>query len=300
MHFDTGIFHRPEDSSFITALFPHFSDTLYASADVYISIRAREQISKTVDCLANHRITPDRRSCMVNWMIEVLSQYEASLQTFFRAVKIMDKFFQLSPKSISSSKLHIIGVTCMFIASKFEDTDPLRLAIVREEIGHGKFSKEAIKKMERKIVRALEFDVAVPNCNEVFGYLSEIVEVQPAVKRTAEMILVLLQIYYNMQLLPSQEAVAAFIIAAKSLRQDDDVIKRILLVSGYSEDEVVGLADSIFRELLLFPDHYGNCQNAMRFFQFNLILRVPGPLFEFWDADLSRNQEQLLGLFNNN
>ena len=48
----------------------------------------------------------------------------------------MDRFLKLSSRTIQVSDLHIIGVTSMFIASKFEDIHPLKMKIVYEKIGH--------------------------------------------------------------------------------------------------------------------------------------------------------------------
>ncbi len=41
--------------------------------------------------------------------------------------------------------MHILGVTAMFIASKFEDVHPLKMKMVHEKIAHKKLSIEKIK-----------------------------------------------------------------------------------------------------------------------------------------------------------
>lgn len=57
---------------------------------------------------------------MVDWMIEVLSSYKMTEETFFRSVKYMDIFFKKATKKLEVSDLHIIGVASMFMASKYE------------------------------------------------------------------------------------------------------------------------------------------------------------------------------------
>lgn len=65
--------------------------------------------------------------------------------------------------------LHKIGITCMFIASKFEDIIPLYLITVTERIAHGRISKQEIIDMEREICAALDFKLAaVPT---IFDFL---------------------------------------------------------------------------------------------------------------------------------
>lgn len=58
---------------------------------------------------------------MVDWMIEVLTNFKCDNQTFFLAVSLLDRFFRFSPYPVEICDLHIMGVTAMFIASKFED-----------------------------------------------------------------------------------------------------------------------------------------------------------------------------------
>ena len=77
---------------------------------------------------------------MVDWMIEVLTNFKCDDQTFFLAVSLMDRYFKNCAHQKSIEELHPIGVTAMFIASKFEDVVPLRMRLVVEKIGHGKIS----------------------------------------------------------------------------------------------------------------------------------------------------------------
>lgn len=44
--------------------------------------------------------------------------------------------------------MHLIGVTCMFIACKFEEIYPVKLQVVHEKIAHKKLSKDDIREKE--------------------------------------------------------------------------------------------------------------------------------------------------------
>ena len=61
---------------------------------------------------------------MVDWMIEVLTNFKCDDQTFFLAVSLLDRYFKLKPETREVGDLHILGVTCMFMASKYEDIYP--------------------------------------------------------------------------------------------------------------------------------------------------------------------------------
>ena len=73
---------------------------------------------------------------MIDWMVEVLTIFKCEDQTFFLSVALMDRYLKQVSHSIQVADLHIIGVTSMFIASKFEDIHPLKMKIVYEKIGH--------------------------------------------------------------------------------------------------------------------------------------------------------------------
>jgi hypothetical protein len=73
---------------------------------------------------------------MIDWMIEVLTNFKCDDQTFFLAVSLLDRYFKESTDEKLLSELHITGVTCMFVASKFEDIYPLKMKTVYEKIAH--------------------------------------------------------------------------------------------------------------------------------------------------------------------
>ena len=94
--------------------------------------------------LSRHGITEVGRARMADWLYEVLRTFKMSEQTFFLSVQFMDRYIALTSRTLNLSQLHIIGITCMFIASKYEDITPLFMATVVKRIGHNRFSKDAI------------------------------------------------------------------------------------------------------------------------------------------------------------
>lgn len=75
---------------------------------------------------------------MIDWMIEVLTNFKCDDQTFFIAVSLLDRYFKGCKQRKQVGDLHITGVTCMFVASKFEDIFPLKMKTVYEKIAHQK------------------------------------------------------------------------------------------------------------------------------------------------------------------
>ena len=83
------------------------------------------------------------RETLVNWLLQVHLRYHMLPETLWIAINIVDRF--LSKRVVSIAKLQLVGVTAMFIASKYEEI----LAPSIEEFGlmtESGFTKEEIMK----------------------------------------------------------------------------------------------------------------------------------------------------------
>ena len=94
---------------------------------------------------------------MIDWMIEVLSSYKMSEDTFFRSVKLMDCFLKKSRKAQEVKDLHLIGVASMFSACKYEEIYPIKLDTMFDRIARKKFKKADILNKESEILQDLNF-----------------------------------------------------------------------------------------------------------------------------------------------
>jgi hypothetical protein len=56
----------------------------------------RDKKEERVDFLKNHEVSGKIRAKMVDWMIEVLSSYKCQDQSLFKAVQLMDRFYEKS------------------------------------------------------------------------------------------------------------------------------------------------------------------------------------------------------------
>jgi hypothetical protein len=115
-------------------------------------------------------VTASLRARMVDWMIEVLTNFKCDDQTFFLAVSLLDRFFKLKQETREISDLHLIGVTSMFIASKYEDIYPLKMKMVYEKIAHKKLSIEKIKSLEMDILKTIKYRIPAPTSLDFLKY----------------------------------------------------------------------------------------------------------------------------------
>ena len=90
-------------------------------------------------------------------MIEVLSSFTCTQNTFFVSIDIMDSFLTKTNKCFEVKDIHIIGVTSMLLASKMEEIIPFKVSTVVEKMTHGKMTKKSIVDMENEILQTLGF-----------------------------------------------------------------------------------------------------------------------------------------------
>jgi hypothetical protein len=100
------------------------------------------------------------RGILVDWLIEVHNRFHLLPETLFLAVNIIDRF--LSRKVVRLDRLQLIGVTGMFIASKYEEVLSPPVASFRHVADDG-FSEAEILSAERWVLGTLDYDLSYPN-----------------------------------------------------------------------------------------------------------------------------------------
>ena len=111
--------------------------------------------------LEKHNISPYIRTKMIDWMIEVLSVFDSSDETFFLSVNVFDLFLYKAKSVYRNDQVHLIGMAAMFIASKFQEIWPITLNNFVHKIGHEQFTPKEIKDMECAILKVLDLDCLV-------------------------------------------------------------------------------------------------------------------------------------------
>eukprot|EP01016_Furgasonia_blochmanni_P045574 TRINITY_DN6448_c0_g1_i16.p1 TRINITY_DN6448_c0_g1~~TRINITY_DN6448_c0_g1_i16.p1 ORF type:complete len:592 (-),score=159.20 TRINITY_DN6448_c0_g1_i16:147-1862(-) len=118
------------------------------------------------DAYAKTSITPALRAKMLDWMMEVFGNYPSTTTnyTYFLSMHLLDMFCKkCKSRRLRDSDVHLLGVVCMFMASKYEDVYHITLNDFVERVAHKKFSAEQIKEREWEILRALNFNVGIPS-----------------------------------------------------------------------------------------------------------------------------------------
>ncbi|KAJ0090926.1 hypothetical protein Patl1_12827 [Pistacia atlantica] len=95
--------------------------SLYAP-DIYNRTRVKELDQRpTTTYMENLQqdITSNMRGILIDWLVEVSEEYKLVPDTLYLTVNLIDRF--LSQNYIQKQRLQLLGVTCMLIASKYEE-----------------------------------------------------------------------------------------------------------------------------------------------------------------------------------
>ena len=100
------------------------------------------------------------RAELVDWLIEVHVKFRLLPETLFLAVNILDRF--LSSKVVPLQQLQLVGVTAMFIASKYEEVLSPHVGNF-VSIAQDEFKIEDVLRAERYTLSTLQYDLSFPN-----------------------------------------------------------------------------------------------------------------------------------------
>jgi hypothetical protein len=99
------------------------------------------------------------RAFLVEWIIDVHRKFRLMPETLYVTVFLIDQF--LSLQQIKKSQLHILGVTSLLIATKYEEIYPPELKDLLQ-VSENKFTRAEVLKMELDMLSVLQFQVQVP------------------------------------------------------------------------------------------------------------------------------------------
>ena len=175
------------------------------------------------------------RGILVDWLLEVHTRFRLLPETLFLAVNIIDRF--LSHKVVQLDRLQLVGVTAMFIASKYEEVLSPHVQNFVHVADDG-FKDTEILSAERFILATLDYDLSYPN---PMNFLRRISKADNYDIQTRTLGKYLLEIgcldHRFLQYPPSQVAAAAMFLARLALdRGEWDAT--LAKYAGYTEREI--------------------------------------------------------------
>ena len=201
----------------------------------------KDHLMNTKDKFASALLNPDKaklsavkRMVLFSWLLEVATKFKLHARTIFLCAHIFDLY--LSTGISSTLSLQLLGVTCLFMASKFEDIYPLKardLCIICEN----RVSPSQLVHLESNILSALKFDLIFVSALD----LADIIMAKDThcELRTRNLVCLILQVFLvrgsisfhdSFELASFSVALAAQIIA----KENEGLTPHIDLKSGYA------------------------------------------------------------------
>ncbi|MGH0166057.1 UNVERIFIED_CONTAM: hypothetical protein FKN15_058889 [Acipenser sinensis] len=165
--------------------------------------------------LEGQEVTGNMRAILIDWLVQVQMKFRLLQETMYMTVGIIDRFLQVNP--VPKKMLQLVGVTAMFLASKYEEIYPPEIADFAFITDHS-CSTVQIRAIEMKILSVLQFSFGCPIALQFLWRASKIGEANAEQHTLAKYLMELTMVDYDMvHYPPSQIAAAAFALALKVL-----------------------------------------------------------------------------------
>ncbi|XP_066469846.1 G2/mitotic-specific cyclin-B1 isoform X1 [Tiliqua scincoides] len=188
--------------------------------DIYNYLKVLEgQQSVRPNYLAGQEITGNMRAILIDWLVQVQMKFKLLQETMYMTVAIIDRFLQNN--KVTKRLLQLVGVTAMFIASKYEEMYPPEIGDFAFVTDHT-YTNLQIRQMEMKILRSLDFNLGRPLPLHFLRRASKIGEADVQQHTLAKYLMELSLVDYEMvHYPPSQIAAAAFCLSTKVLEEGE-------------------------------------------------------------------------------
>jgi hypothetical protein len=104
-------------------------------------------------------ISKSKRALLINNLIYIHEKFELIDETLYLCVNLIDRFLSDSNQKIKNDiEFLLLGITCLFIAGKYEEVEPPEITDYIYITKHI-FSKEQIISMEYKILSSFNFNI---------------------------------------------------------------------------------------------------------------------------------------------
>jgi len=184
------------------------------------------------------------RAILVDWLIEVHQKFKLVPETLYLTINIVDRY--LMKCHVTRSKLQLVGVTSLMIASKYEEIYPPSITDL-VYICDRAYSKQEILDMEETVLKTLFYRVTIASAH---AFLVRFLKAGHADKKMVQLSCFILDgTLQDCSLLthfPSQLAAASVFIARRCVGRNA-WSPTLLAHTGYKEDDVAPVARAILK-----------------------------------------------------
>ncbi|KAH1072231.1 hypothetical protein J1N35_024559 [Gossypium stocksii] len=207
-------------------------------------------------------ITVNMREMLMAWLVEVTEEYKLVSDTLHLTVSYIDRF--LSSHPVSRNKLQLLGVSCMLIASKYEEITPPHIDDFCY-ITDNSYTKEEVVGMEKEILKLLDFEIGTPTTRNFLRIFMRAAEEKCKYQELEFLSCYLAELslldYGCLQFLPSIVASAAIFLSRFIIQPNTHPWSKSL--QRYSGYRPIELKECVLSIHALHLNRRGNCLRAV-------------------------------------
>jgi len=190
---------------------------------------------------------------LINWIMEIHGRYRLLHETLFLCVNILDRL--LSHRAVSLQKFQLVGVACLLIACKYEETCT---PSVSEMVGlcENVYKPEEIIRAEQYVLKAIGWNLSFPG---PMGWLrrgSKADEYEEKARTIAKYFLEAGCLERGLIGIPSSLTAAASLWLARLILGREEWTPNLAHYTTYEEHELIPIANHILNHILqptMFP-----------------------------------------------
>ena len=175
------------------------------------------------------------RGILIDWLIEVHTRFRLLPETLFLAVNIIDRF--LSQKVVPLDKLQLVGVTAMFIASKYEEVLSPHIGNFVHVADDG-FTVEEVLSAERYTLSTLKYDLSYPNPMNFLRRISKADNYDIQTRTLGKYLLEISLLDHRFMKYRQSQIAAAAMYLARTILDRGPWDATLAHYAGYTEDEI--------------------------------------------------------------
>lgn len=183
------------------------------------------------------------RGILVDWLIEVHTRFRLLPETLFLAVNIIDRF--LSAEQVALDRLQLVGVTAMFIASKYEEVLSPHVANF-SHVADETFSDKEILDAERHVLATLEYNMSFPNPMNFLRRISKADNYDIQTRTLGKYLMEISLLDHRFMCYPQSHIAAAAMYLARLILERGPWDDTLAHYAGYTEEEI----DPVFRLMI--------------------------------------------------
>ena len=221
--------------------------------------------------LYQHRNIRQNRDILVNWLVKIHNKFGLLPETLYLAINIMDRF--LCKELVQLDKLQLVGTSCLFIASKYEEVYSPSIKHFASETD-GACTEEEIKEGENFILKTLDFGLNYPNPMNFLRRISKADDYDIQSRTLAKFLLEISLVDFRfIGILPSLCAAAAMFLSRKMLGKGKWDGNLIHYCGGYNKEQLAPVCHMIMDYLVspIIHDEFHRKYQSRRFMKASII-----------------------------